>query len=227
MQTGIFKQTGMITASAVLALAVTAAYAEKRSDDSHDHDHDHAHEHANEGEKSVYKGYFEDEQVKERELSDWEGDWQSVYPLLQDGTLDDVMAHKAEHGDKTAEEYHAYYETGYETDVDHIVIDGDNVTFHSGESSFGGTYESGSYEILTYEKGNRGVRFIFEKSEGDEEAPDFIQFSDHIIAPQKSDHYHLYWGDNRAALLENVTNWPTYYPSELSAEQIVQEMTAH
>lgn len=229
MQIGILKHTGMIAAGAVLALAVTAAYAEKSGDASHKHDHahEHEHEHAKEGEKSIYKGYFEDEQVEDRDLSDWEGDWQSVYPYLQDGTLDEVMAHKAEHGDKTAEEYRAYYETGYQTDVDRIVIDGDNVTFHSGDDSFGGTYESDGYEILTYKKGNRGVRFIFEKTEGDEEAPGFIQFSDHRIAPEKSNHYHLYWGDDRAALLENVTNWPTYYPSELSAEQIVHEMIAH
>ncbi|ENH96888.1 zinc-binding lipoprotein AdcA [Gracilibacillus halophilus YIM-C55.5] len=38
------------------------------------------------------KRYFEDSQVKDRSLSDWEGDWQSVYPLLQDGTLDEVFA---------------------------------------------------------------------------------------------------------------------------------------
>ncbi|MGD9866165.1 MAG: ZinT/AdcA family metal-binding protein, partial [Pseudodonghicola sp.] len=30
-----------------------------------------------------------------------------------------------------------------------------------------------------------------------------------------------------AALLEEVTNWPTYYPSTLSADQIVHEMMAH
>ena len=52
--------------------------------------HKHTHTH---GEKSaVYKGYFEDSDVKPRLLSDWEGDWQSVYPYLLDGTLDNVMA---------------------------------------------------------------------------------------------------------------------------------------
>ncbi|MEQ8922811.1 MAG: ZinT/AdcA family metal-binding protein, partial [Roseovarius sp.] len=30
-----------------------------------------------------------------------------------------------------------------------------------------------------------------------------------------------------AALLEEVTNWPTYYPADLSVDQIVEEMTAH
>ena len=88
-------------------------------------------------------------------------------------------------------------------------------------------YASDGHEVLTYEKGNRGVRFIFKKREGDPDAPEFIQFSDHQIAPAKADHFHLYWGNDRAALLEEVTNWPTYYPSSLDAEQIVREMIAH
>ena len=47
------------------------------------------------------------------------------------------------------------------------------------------------------------------------------------IAPEVSDHYHLYWGDDRAAVLEELTNWPTYYPAGLSADEIVSEMLAH
>ena len=62
--------------------------------------HDHAHD-------DVYRGYFQDDQIRPRNLADWQGDWQSVYPLLVDGTLDPVMAHKAEHGDQTAAEYRA------------------------------------------------------------------------------------------------------------------------
>ncbi|MCW4153799.1 metal-binding protein ZinT [Halomonas sp. 18H] len=40
-------------------------------------------------------------------------------------------------------------------------------------------------------------------------------------------HYHLYWVDDRAALLEEVKNWATYYPSSFSGEQIVEAMKAH
>ncbi|VDS08043.1 Metal-binding protein ZinT precursor [Paracoccus haematequi] len=219
------EQTWQMAAAAfVAALAMgTPAMAH---DHKHDHSHDHAHHHS-EAEKSVHDGYFEDAQVQARPLSDWQGDWQSVYPYLADGTLDPVMAHKAEHGDKTAEEYRAYYETGYKTDVDRIAIDGDSVTFHRGDQAATGRYASDGHEILTYAKGNRGVRFIFKKVEGDEAAPDFIQFSDHRIAPEASDHFHLYWGDDRAALLDEVTNWPTYYPASLDADGIVAEMLAH
>lgn len=194
-------------------------------DHSHEHAHDHKHEHSHDSD--IYAGYFDDDQIEDRELSDWEGDWQSVYPYLQDGTLDGVFAHKAEHGDESADEYKTYYEEGYRTDVERIVIDGDEVTFHDGGGSHTGEYAYDGYEILNYEAGNRGVRYIFERKSGDEDAPKFIQFSDHAIYPTDADHYHIYMGDDRAALLDEVVNWPTYYPSSLNGEEIAREMMAH
>lgn len=191
--------------------------------------HGHSHEHGSGDavKDAVSKGYFEDSQVKDRSLTDWEGNWQSLYPYLQDGTLDPVLAHKAEAGDKTADEYRAYYEAGYKTDVSKIVIAGDTVTFHRGDKPARAKYVTDGHEILTYKKGNKGVRYIFKKMQGDDGAPRFIQFSDHGIAPAKAGHFHLYWGDDRSALLKQMDNWPTYYPSALSGDQIVHEMLAH
>ncbi|WP_114389898.1 ZinT family metal-binding protein [Notoacmeibacter marinus] len=221
MRSIIAKSAGILAVSSMVLLPVPLQAAEKTTNhNSHAHGEKSA-------EKSVYKGYFENSQIKSRTLADWQGDWQSVYPYLEDGTLEPVWAHKAESGDKTAEEYKAYYTTGYRTDVDRIVIDGDRITFHKGAEAATGLYEEDGYEILNYEKGNRGVRFIFKKVDGDDSAPEIIQFSDHQIAPGKAGHYHLYWGDDREALLSELTNWPTYYPSSLNGEQIVEEMTAH
>lgn len=194
---------------------------------SHSHDEKTEETQAEAPKGTVAQGYFEDSQIAPRTLGDWQGDWQSVYPYLMDGALDPVMAHKAERGDKTAEEYRAYYEIGYKTDVDRIVIKDDFVTFFQNGQPVTARYADDGYEVLTYAKGNRGVRFIFRKTDGQPEAPAFIQFSDHIIAPEKSHHFHLYWGDDRAALLQEVTNWPTYYPASLRTGEIVHEMTAH
>ncbi|MEG9295132.1 ZinT/AdcA family metal-binding protein [Mangrovibacillus sp. Mu-81] len=207
------------------ALAEPSKALEESSDSEHDHDHNHAHDEESE---KIYEGYFEDSQVKDRSLSDWEGDWQSVYPYLKDGTLDEVFAHKADHeGDKTADEYKEYYEEGYQTDVDRVLIEGNTVTFYENGKENSGEYNYDGYEILTYDAGNRGVRFIF-KLEGESgELPQYIQFSDHSIYPTKAAHYHLYWGDDREALLNEVTNWPTYYPSEMTGEDIADEMMAH
>ncbi len=225
MQTALTKHIGALAMGAVILFALQAQpQSSEKADKASSHSHSHSHKHTSD---DIYKGLFKDSQIENRTLADWAGDWQSVFPYLQDGTLDPVMEHKAESGTKTAQEYHDYYMIGYQTEVDRIVIKGDSVTFTEKSGSVAGTYLSDGYEILTYKSGNRGVRYIFKKASGDEDAPGFIQFSDHAIAPVAADHYHLYWGDDRAALLKEVTNWPTYYPSALSGKEIVSQMTAH
>lgn len=190
-----------------------------------EHDHNHAHE---EDTQQIYNGYFEDQQVMDRPLSDWEGEWQSVYPYLLDGTLDEVFSHKAENKDTmTEEQYKRYYEVGYQTDVERISIKGNHVKFIKDGKEYSGEYVSDGYEILTYDAGNRGVRYIFKLTEEKEELPSFIQFSDHIISPKESDHYHLYWGNDRSDLLEEVTNWPTFYPAEMGGQDIANDMMNH
>ncbi|UXT80540.1 metal-binding protein ZinT [Agrobacterium tumefaciens] len=227
MQNTITRVTGALAIGSMLLMTAPALAAGKdKTSTAHSHSHDHSHGQT-EAEKQIYKGYFEDAQVKPRMLSDWEGDWQSVYPYLLNGSLDGIMAEKAAHGDKTAAEYRAYYEIGYKTDVNRITIKGDNVAFYKEGKPTQGTYVSDGQEILTYKKGNRGVRYIFKKTGGDADAPQFIQFSDHTIAPKKAGHYHLYWGNDRKALLDEVTNWPTYYPFQMDGPEIVEEMAAH
>jgi zinc transport system substrate-binding protein len=218
------KETGTIPVDGMpYNITVAGGSGVVHEGDGHDHAA-HAHSH---GDPKIYAGYFEDSQIQDRPLSDYAGDWQSLYPYLRNGTLDPVWAHKAESGTMGADEVKAEYETGYRTDVERITIEGDVVSFYRDGKPLKGTYAYDGRETLTYKKGNRGVRFIFKKTDGDAEAPQFIQFSDHGIAPAKADHYHLYWGNDRAALLEEVTNWPTYYPSSLNAKQIVSEMMAH
>lgn len=207
------------------SIAEGSSNTKEQTSNSQAHDHDHEHD---EETKRIYDGYFEDAQVKDRSLSDWEGDWQSVYPYLQDGTLDEVFEHKAKQkGDKTAEEYKEYYNEGYQTDVDRIMIKENNVTFFKNNEEYSGEYIYDGYEILTYAKGNRGVRYMFKLAEKTEGLPQYIQFSDHNIYPNKADHYHLYWGDDCEALLNEVTHWPTYFPSEMNGHEIVHEMIAH
>ncbi|MBB3139644.1 metal-binding protein ZinT [Halomonas organivorans] len=217
-----------VLAIGLLSLAGSQWVIAHSSEGEHDHGHDHAHDHGHDHDEDIYAGYFDDSQVEDRSLADWQGDWQSVYPYLQDGTLDEVMAAKAANSaDKTADDYKAYYRKGYQTDVARIEIDGSDVTFHDPQGARTGEYVYDGYEILTYEAGNRGVRYIFERQAGGEALPEFIQFSDHAIAPNDAGHYHLYWGDDRQALLEEVEHWPTYYPADLEGQEIAEEMLAH
>ncbi|HEM4276189.1 TPA: zinc ABC transporter substrate-binding protein AdcA [Streptococcus suis] len=179
--------------------------------------------------QNVYNGYFEDSAVKDRTLSDYAGEWQSVYPYLLDGTLDQVWDYKAKiKGGMTAEEYKAYYDTGYKTDVDQINITDNTMEFVVGDKKEKFTYKYVGYKILTYKKGNRGVRFLFEATDPNAGDYKYVQFSDHNIAPVKTGHFHIYFGgESQEKLLEELENWPTYYPVGLTGLEIGQEMLAH
>lgn len=180
-------------------------------------------------EKSVYNGYFADEDVENRPLSNWSGKWQSVFPYLEDGTLDQIFDYKAKlKQDKTAEEYKEYYTTGYQTDVEKIEITKDTMKFTKADgTSEESKYQTKGYQILDYEAGNRGVRYLFEAV--DKNSPyRYVQFSDHSITSSDSGHFHIYFGaDSQEALLAEMDHWPTYYPEKMSGITIAQEMMAH
>ena len=195
------------------------------SDDLQVHIDDHHSDHENA--ERIYHGFFYNDEVEDRSLADWEGEWSSVYPMLVSGQLDTVFEHKA-NDSMSAEEYKAYYAIGYETDVDRILIEGNNFTFNSTDGTeLTAAYEYDGYDILTYERGNRGVRYVFKRIDDTEGMPAYIQFSDHLITETLSTHFHLYWGDDRETLLDEVTNWPTYYPSFFTENQILKDMLAH
>lgn len=207
----------------------TSSASETAESIEHSHNHSHVHSHDDEKKQEIYSGIFQDDEVEDRELSDWKGDWQSVFPYLLDGTLDEVLQKKVEtNKDKTFEEYKEYYKAGYETDIERIVIKANTITFYKNGEGKTGEYKYHGYEILTYDSGNRGVRYLFDLVGEVNGMPKHVQFSDHSIYPTKSEHYHIYFGDEEHdTLLNELENWPTYYPSNLSGKDIVAEMNAH
>lgn len=192
----------------------------------------HGHSHGTpltEAEKKASEGVFENKDVKDRALSDWDGVWQSVNPYLLSGDLDPVMAKKAQlDGSKTAAQYKEYYKKGYATDVDMIGIENNVIEFHVGKTVNACEYRYARFKILTYTSGKKGVRYLFECKDSQSKAPKFVQFSDHTIAPKKSQHFHIFMGsDSQESLLKEMDNWPTYYQYALSKEQVVHEMLEH
>ena len=192
----------------------------------------HGHHHGKpltEAETKAANGVFADGDVKDRPLSDWDGVWQSVYPLLQSGALDPVFEKKAaKDAGKTAAEYKAYYRKGYATDVATLGIENGVMEFHQGDKTSACHYDYAGYKILTYVSGKKGVRYLFECKEAGSSAPKFVQFSDHTIGPRKSAHFHIFTGNtSQEALLKEMDNWPTYYPYQLTDAQVVDEMLHH
>ena len=179
--------------------------------------------------KTVQKGYFEDSQVKDRSLENYAGDWKSVYPYLQDGTLDQVFDYKAKlNPTMTAAEYKEYYTKGYQTDIDRIKIDKDSMEFYQKGSSKKYTYKYVGKHILTlssmenvevsclYRSNFMVTKLnIFEVSRI--ALPGFKEITNTTIPLLIS----------QEALYDELENWPTYYPSNLSGLEVAQEMLAH
>ncbi|GHU68035.1 hypothetical protein FACS1894184_09080 [Clostridia bacterium] len=161
-------------------------------------------------------------------LADWYGDWQSVYPLIVDNTLDEVWEHKNEADDaKTAQEYKEAALYSYNTDVDRLVIKGDSITFIIDGSPVTARYEyAGQVRIL---EGNKWwVRYAYRAAGERNNAPLYVFFSDHEVQPTDDlEHFHLYMGDDYDELYNNSTIYPTYYPSAMSGEEVADEMIGH
>ncbi|WP_174510286.1 metal-binding protein ZinT [Klebsiella oxytoca] len=216
----------MTTKMSALALGVGLLLASAQTFAHGNHSHGPA---LTEAEIKASEGIFADGDVKDRSLSDWDGIWQSVNPYLLNGDLDPVLEQKAKKaGDKSVAEYREYYKKGYATDVDQIGIEDNVMEFHIGKTVNTCQYTYAGKKILTYASGKKGVRYLFECQQADSKAPKFVQFSDHIIGPRKSQHFHIFMGnESQEALLKEMDNWPTYYPYALHKEQIVDEMLHH
>ena len=195
-----------------------SAKVEELKEGMQESEHEHSHEHNTD---------FEDDDVKDRTLSEWNGSWQSTYPLLLDVSLDEVWEHKAEDDDTmTAEDYKKKYTTAYETDVVTIKINAPEIEYVTANKAIKADYDYSGFYIRTKDDGSKQVRYKFEKKSGDDNAAKYIVFSDHNIEPSEPEHFHLYSGnDGFDALVEEGTHFPTYYPTSLSADDIVEEMT--
>ncbi|MDR2259143.1 MAG: ZinT/AdcA family metal-binding protein, partial [Treponema sp.] len=140
---------------------------------------------------------FTIEDVKDRALTDWVGDWQSVYPHLLDGTLNPVMEHKAESGEKTSREYYEQYVTAYATDVDRVSINANSITFYRNGVPARAQYAYKGTGVIEEDDGSLWVRYKFEAvGNPPNGAPGYVMFSDHLYAPAKSEHFHIYASNN-------------------------------
>ncbi|MDR0896316.1 MAG: zinc ABC transporter substrate-binding protein [Oscillospiraceae bacterium] len=178
----------------------------------------------------VSAGYFEASEVQDRPLSDWYGDWQSVSPLVGSEALAEVWEHKAEaEGEtRTAEEIEADYQNTYATPYDRIVIKGDSITYTSADATQTVAYEPKGFMILPRDDGTNGIRFNWQAVGDAQGAPQYVQFSDHNIAPTDGvAHFHLYMGNEGFEALADGGNAPTYYAYGLSPEEIAHELIGH
>ena len=184
-----------------------------------EHDHDHS--------KEV--STFEDDEVQDRSLSDWAGDWQSAYPFALDGTLDDAFAAMAEEGEMTAEEYKTYYQNGYKTDIANIDIEGDHIEFtYEDGKKVGSDYKYVGYYIQNWSTGTKAAMYRFEAEDKDSGAPVYIEFNDHMIEPVAAEHFHIRMSNESFdAIVDPENSWPTFFPADMTGEEICEHMEGH
>ena len=184
-----------------------------------EHHHDHS--------KEV--STFEDDEVQDRSLSDWAGDWQSAYPFALDGTLDDAFAAMAEEGKMTADEYKTYYQNGYKTDITNIDIDGDHIEFtYEDGKKVGSDYKYVGYYIQNWSTGTKAAMYRFEAEDKDSGAPVYIEFNDHMIEPAAAEHFHIRMSNESFdAIVDPENSWPTFFPADMTGEEICEHMEGH
>ena len=186
-------------------------------------EHEHEHEHSKE------VSTFEDSEVQDRELSDWEGDWQSAYPLVLDGSLDKAWEHKAEEGDMTAAEYKDYYTKGYKTDYTAISIHDNKISFTDNKGNVTeSAYKYNGFYIQNWSTETKAAMYRFEAEDKEAGAPIYIEFNDHIIEPSDAEHFHIRMSnESYDAIVDPEGNWPTFFDASLSPEGVCDEVIGH
>ncbi|MBQ3356790.1 MAG: zinc ABC transporter substrate-binding protein [Oscillospiraceae bacterium] len=180
-----------------------------------DHDHEHEHEHEE----------IEEEDIQDRALSEFEGEWSSLIPLLESGALEAYVEHEAEEDGASTDEVLEELAEKWACDAVTIAIDGSTITF----TYVDGTSESAEYSYAGYvpvraEDGDiTSVRYQFEADA--DGAPKYVQFNDHGHEPaDEVEHFHVWFGDESFDALLNAASNPFFVPASASSEEVLEEL---
>lgn len=172
-----------------------------------EHDHDHSHEiHA--------------EDIQDRPLSDFAGQFTSITKYIEDGTLESVLKeHSEEHGetlDEVRTEFLEEYETPYET----LTITNDGVEY--GDKTVNYTYDG--YEALKNEEDDIYSVWYYFKSDV---SPKYIAFNDHEVSSESTHggiaHLHMVFLEDKADFA-NLIAVPFYIDSNATSEEVTTLM---
>ncbi len=188
------------------------------AEDEHHHHDGEEHEHHHE-KKAV---------PEDRTLADYEGEWQSLFPYMSQNFKAKTASYMAaaEGFDSNDKAWDFFYE-GNKTDTRFISIKKNKVTFtNENGSKVTGTYKYDGFYADCW--GETSIRYQFRNTDKKSKAPAYIQFDDHLNFPTKTEHFHIYCGDDPKAMLDIKYSWPTYYPKSIdSEEEMIHEFLKH
>lgn len=188
-----------------------------------EHDHEHGHEE------------FDTDDVRDRNLSDWDGSWATIENALSDGSMDEYVRHNAEENGMDFEAQKDEYFKRWKSDYKALNIDGDIVSF--GDVS--AKYDYAGYKIVESDQGV-SVWYGFKTEAAKDGIPVYIAFSDHDIGAEEEHededeheheeaaHFHLRYGNESFEALTEIEGWsPTYFSSDMSGEEVAEAMGGH
>lgn len=184
-------------------------------------EHDHAHSH-DEVDPAI---------VKDRPLSDWQGDWSTIERALEKGALDAYIAHQAEENEVDAQAQKITYTQRWKSDYDTIRIDDNTVTLDDQQAE----YRYIGYKIVESDQG-ASVWYGFEIAGTSGQTPKYLALSDHGTGGDtheeeehgEAEHFHLRYGNESFEVLTAIEGWaPTYFGAATTQEEIAEAMSGH
>ncbi len=180
---------------------------------------EHEHEHAE----------INEDDIKDRELTDFSGSWQSLYPFLASGDLDKYVKKHAEENDEPEDEVREELEGKWNCDLIEISVDDNkmNFTYNDGSKKSGEYKYAGYSPVLSDDGDIHAVIYQFEAVSGD--SPKYVMFNDHGYEPANAEHFHIYYGDNVdfKTTKDNFVYNPFFIPAGLSGEEAAEILDGH
>lgn len=170
---------------------------------------DHGHSHADEE--------FDAADVKDRGMSEFDGEWISAAVLIKDGSFDKYIAHSAEENEISAQKQKEEMLTRMASDYDNITIRNNTLTI-DGKSA---DYDYKGYRITESDHG-ASVWYNYQIESSVADMPTYITFNDHGYGNsehhdehdeehEEIGHFHLKYGDESFDALIDNQDWSTFY----------------
>ena len=183
------------------------------------HEHEHGHDHNEE---------ITEKDIKPRKLSEFNGEWKSLYPVLLTGALDEYVEAQAEKKSISVKDSRKEIEAKWNCGVKEVTIKGDKITFvyDNGKKETESYSYSGFVPVKNDEGKISGVRYKF-TAKGSK-APKYVMLNDHGHEPADSvEHFHIYFGNKSFDDLMASKINPFFVGKKLTAKQCLESVMGH
>ncbi len=175
-------------------------------------------------------GEIDPEHVAERPLTNWDGAWASIAPLLDTGTLGEYVAHLAEDGGITEDEAIANQAKKWRSELGAFALDNGTLRIEGvGEA----LYDAAGYKVIESDHGV-SVWYQYEITEPVDGLPGYLMINDHgaedkaITESEETAHFHLKYGDEGFDALYAAENWsPMFFAADAEGDAIQDALLGH